>query len=641
MKYGFVKVASAVPKIEVANCRRNGNQILDLIDQADKKGVQVLVFPELSITGSTCGDLFFQDLLLDKGQEELIRIKNHTIGMEILVTVGLPFKKDGKLFNVAATIQNGKILGLTPKKHIPNHRESYESRYFNSANSKAQLVKIQGEEVPFGTNILFSCKSFDKLVISVEIGEDLWVANPPSSNHCIAGASLVLNPSAFSRTIEKDNYQRDLVRIQSAKLLTGYINTNAGEGESTTDLVFSGHSIIAENGTILEEAEFKYNNLLISDIDIEKLNNERNRNSIFDRINNKDYSIVEFTFDTSKVNDLTRKINPSPFIPYSRDEREKRCKEIINIQAHGLKKRLEHTGIKNAVIGLSGGLDSTLALLVTKRAYDLMDMDPKGIICVTMPCFGTTDRTYQNALDLAKYIGASLRQIPIEAALIQHFKDIGHDINVHDITYENSQARKRTQILMDISNQCNGLVIGTGDMSELVLGWATYNGDHMSMYGLNASIPKTMVKYLVGFYAGQEKDDKLKKVLYDILDTPVSPELLPPKDGVIAQKTEDIVGPYELHDFFLYYILRHGFSPSKVYYLATLAFDDKYDKQTIYKWLNNFYRRFFSQQFKRSCLPDSPKVGTISVSPRGDLRMPSDASVKLWLDDLKKCNPSQ
>lgn len=637
MKYGYVKVAAVTPKIEVANCEYNAEQVIKLIDQAAKEKVKVLVFPELCLTGYTCADLLLDDALIKSAEEKLIKIAEYTKGMDMLIALGLPFVRNSNLYNVVAIIQDGKILGLVPKKHIPNHSDMNESRYFNSGNDKPVLVNVGDFQVPMGTNLLLRCKSRKELVISVEIGEDQLAPIPPAIKHAQKGSTIILNPSASPRTIGKDSYTRDLLRMQSAGLISGYIKSDAGEGESTTDLVFSGHNIIAENGKILSESNFLYNKLLITEIDFDKLYNDRRRNSIYKLKENDDYVIVDFEFDGSKeITMLTRKVNPSAFIPDKLEDREERCEEILNIQAHGLKKRIEHIKIKHTVIGISGGLDSALALLATKKAYDIMGLDPKGIICVTMPCFGTTDRTYKNALDITKYVGATLREIPIEDAVIQHFKDIGHDINNHDITYENSQARERTQVLMDLANQCGGIVIGTGNMSELALGWATYNGDHMSMYAVNSTIPKTLVKCLVEYCADKTDKDELKEVLYDILDTPVSPELLPAVDGKIVQKTQKVVGPYELHDFFLYYVLRYGFMPSKILYLATIAFKDVYTEETIYKWLSYFYSRFFSQQFKRSCLPDGPKIGSITVSPRNGLKMPSDASARIWLEDLEK-----
>ncbi len=644
MRYGFVKVAAATPKVEVANPKHNRKQITKLIDMAKEQNVEVLVFPELCITGYTCGDLFLQEALISSSKEELMKIVDYTKNSDMVIAVGMPFTNKNKLYNVAVIIQNGKILAIIPKKHIPSHGDLNESRYFTPGKSTPEIIDLDGFRFPFGTNVALRCNKPSKLSICVEIGEDLWAPIPPSSTHALYGATLVLNPSASPRTIGKVDYRSGLVNMQSSKLICGYVQADAGNGESTTDLVFSGHNIIAENGSILEEQDSTTDDLLVSEIDIEKLHSERSKNSIFSNSYNeydKDYVVVDFSYkeNNDKIK-LTRKINQSPFIPKDPNERDNSFEEILTIQANGLKKRLEHIKADKVVIGLSGGLDSTLALLVIKKAFDLLGIDRKGIICVTMPCFGTTGRTYDNAIKLAKYIGGSLREINIEDSVIQHFKDIGHDINNHDITYENAQARERTQVLMDISNQTGGIVVGTGDLSELVLGWATYNGDHMSMYAVNSSVPKTLVRHLVKYEGDKTENKDLQGVLYDIVDTPVSPELLPPVDGEIAQRTEDLVGPYELHDFFLYYVLRYGFMPSKIYYLATIAFNNKYNKETIYKWLTNFYRRFFSQQFKRSCLPDGPKVGRISVSPRSDLKMPSDASVRIWLDDLEDCNPS-
>ncbi|NLJ90385.1 MAG: NAD(+) synthase [Clostridiales bacterium] len=641
MKYGFIKVGVATPKIEVANCSHNSEKIISLIEGAILKQVEILVFPELCLTGYTCNDLFFQDILIDSAREGLLKIVDYTKGTDILVVVGLPFLKDYKLYNVAAVIQNGRILAIIPKDTILNQIDVNESRYFNPGNKKPELIIINDYEVPFGTNILIRCNNLSKLVVGVEIGQDLWSPISPSVNHSLRGATLLLNPSASPRIVGMTKFRRDLVSLQSKKLICGYIQADAGDGESTTDAVFTGHNLIAENGKVLADDISNPDEIMVSEIDIEKLHNERNKSSIFRQACSNplddDYLILDFSYmDKDRQVDLTRYISPSPFIPDNSEDRNDRCKEILSIQALGLKKRLEHIKVSKVVIGLSGGLDSTLALIVTKKAFDLMNLDPKGIVCVTMPCFGTTDRTYENALKLAEYIGASLREVPIQDAVIQHFKDIGHDINNHDVTYENAQARERTQVLMDISNQVGGIVIGTGDLSELALGWATYNGDHMSMYAVNGSVPKTLVRYLIQ-YTGDNTDNKeLQKVLYDILDTPVSPELLPPVNGEIAQKTEDVVGPYELHDFFIYYALRYGFLPSKIFYLATHAFANKYDKEIIYKWLRSFYYRFFSQQFKRSCLPDGPKVGSVCVSPRSDLSMPSDASGTAWLEELDK-----
>lgn len=638
MKHGFVKAAAATPKIRVADCGYNADRIIELIGIAEKNEVKILALPELCLTGYTCGDLFLQDTLLNSAREELRRITAFTLGKNVLTALGLPLCRDGKLYNTAAVIQNGRLLGLIPKKNIPNYSEFYEARHFNPGNEKPVYIKLFDRMVPFGTNILFRCTEMPSLVIGAEICEDLWVPVPPGNGHAMAGATVILNLSASDETTGKDIYRRELIQSQSARLVCGYIYADAGEGESTTDLVFTGHNLIAENGILLKQSKRFENEMIYSELDVQKMINERRRMTTFTAASVQDYEIIEYSClfpaglpETS----LTRPIDRAPFVPRVKEDRDKRCEEIIHIQAYGLKKRLEHTDCKSAVIGISGGLDSTLALLVTGKAFDLLGLDRKGIISVTMPCFGTTDRTYRNALALAGQLNTTLKEIPISEAVLLHFRDIGKDADNHDITYENSQARERTQILMDVANLKNGLVIGTGDMSELALGWATYNGDHMSMYGVNASIPKTLVRYLVSYFAETTPDEKLSDVLFDILDTPVSPELLPPVKGVISQKTEDIVGPYELHDFFLYYVMRFGFTPSKIYRMARKAFEGEYSGETILKWLTVFYKRFFSQQFKRSCLPDGPKVGSVALSPRGDLRMPSDASAALWLEDLK------
>jgi NAD+ synthase (glutamine-hydrolysing) len=636
MKHGFVKVAAATPRIQVANCIYNADRIIELIEQAEKDQVKVLALPELCLTGYTCGELFLQDTLLNSAVEQLARIVDYTAGKEVFVTLGVPITTEGKLYNTAAVIQNGQLLGFVPKKNLPNYSEFYEARYFNAGHEKVEYINFNGKKIPLGTNLLFRCFNLPALTIGIEICEDLWVPLPPSVKHAMAGASLILNPSASNETTGKDIYRRDLVKMQSAKLVCGYIYADSGEGESTTDLVFAGHNLITENGVLLKQSKRFENEMIYSELDVQKLMNERRRMSTFTPTSFQEYEIIEFSYSFTGLpeTNLTRFIDKAPFVPGVKADRDRRCEEIINIQAFGLKKRLEHTGYRCAVIAISGGLDSTLALLVTCKAFDLLHLDRKGILTVTMPCFGTTDRTYQNALALAEHLGTTLMEIPIQDAVLQHFIDIGQDKDNHDVTYENSQARERTQIIMDLSNKYNGLVIGTGDMSELALGWATYNGDHMSMYGVNSSVPKTLVRFLVSYFAETAEEESLSRVLVDILDTPVSPELLPPVEGVISQKTEDIVGPYELHDFYMFYILRYGFTPAKIYRLAVIAFKDCYDKETLLKWLKVFYRRFFSQQFKRSCLPDGPKVGSVAVSPRGDLRMPSDASAALWLMDL-------
>lgn len=639
MKDGFLKVAAATPKIEVANPVHNGNEIKHLINAAVEQQVKVLVFPELCLSGYTCGELFLQETLIEQNNHILKEITEYTKGLDILVAIGTPILKDAKLYNTAAIIKDGEILGFVPKKNLPNYAEFYEARYFNAGNETVEYINFFGKLVPISTNLLFKCSNFSYLTIGVEVCEDLWVPDPPSVKQALAGATLILNPSASNEITGKDTYRRALVKMQSAKLVCGYIYADSGEGESTTDLVFAGHNLITENGTLLKESERFTNELIVSEIDMQKLTGERRRMTTFNVSRVSDFTLIPFQFNENRLNEetiLTRRIDRAPFVPSYMEERNKRCEEIINIQAFGLKKRLEHTGLKSCVIAVSGGLDSTLALLIICKAFDLLSWDRKGIITVTMPCFGTTDRTYQNAVGLAKQLDTTFLEIPIADAVLQHFKDIGHDKDNHNITYENSQARERTQVIMDLANKYNGLVIGTGDMSELALGWATYNGDHMSMYGVNASVPKTLVRYLVSYFADMAKEEGIKRVLMDVLDTPVSPELLPPVEGNISQITEDLVGPYELHDFFIYYILRYGFTPGKVYRLAILAFEGTYEKEVILKWLKVFYRRFFSQQFKRSCLPDGPKVGSVAVSPRGDLRMPSDASAHIWLEELEK-----
>lgn len=637
MRYDFLKVAAATPVVKVADCKYNTDQIIMQIDECEHKKAKLVVFPELCITGYTCGDLFLHKTLLDGAIAELLRIKEHTKGKDMLIVVGLPMMKRQNLYNVAAILYNGTILGLVPKTHIPNYSEFYEARYFNEGNAAVESVMIGGEEVPFGTKMVFQCTNMPLFALAVEICEDVWTAIPPSSYHAQAGATVIANPSASDETTGKESYRNALIANQSARLLSGYVYASCGSGESTTDVVYSGHNMIFENGTMLAQSErfLNKNHITYSEIDLEKLEAERRRMMTFHTNNVEGYTFVPFTLaDVETEVELTRSINKAPFVPSNKQEREKHCNEILNIQANGLRKRLVHTNAKTAVIGISGGLDSTLALLVTVRAFDLLGLDRSNIIAVTMPCFGTTDRTYNNAVNLTKKLGATLKEVRINEAVEIHLRDIGHDINVHDVTYENAQARERTQILMNVANQNNGMVIGTGDMSELALGWATYNGDHMSMYGVNCSVPKTLVRYLVEYYAMTFTDHELRDILFDILDTPVSPELLPPKDGEIAQKTEDIVGPYELHDFYLYYLMRFGFSPKKILHIAKYAFGSDYDRDTIYKWLRTFYWRFFSQQFKRSCLPDGPKVGSVALSPRGDLRMPSDAMVTLWMEEL-------
>lgn len=645
-KYGYVKTAAITPDIRVADCEYNKEQIMKCIDEAVKENIKIAVFPELCITGYTCSDLFWQTAMLKKAKESVRDILEYTKGKNILVMVGFPLETEGKLYNTAAVMFDGEMLGIVPKKNLPNYSEFYEMRHFTSGFDNVVYIDFFDENVPFGANQLFTCEDgATPIKIAVELCEDLWVPMPPSISHALAGANIIANLSASDEATGKDVYRKALVSGQSARLICGYIYASAGEGESTTDLVFSGHNIIAENGTVLAESKRFENQMICGYIDVDKLNSERRKMTTYpSNADREDILYVENMFSFSDYNesstecedDFNRFIDKSPFVPAGAKDREKRCEEILMIQAMGLKKRLVHAHAKSAVIGISGGLDSTLALLVTAKAFDMAGLDRSNIIAVTMPGFGTTDRTYTNALDLIGKIGATLKEISIKEAVIRHFDDIGHDINVHDVTYENSQARQRTLLLMNLANEHNGMVIGTGDMSELALGWATYNGDHMSMYGVNASVPKTLVRHLVRYYADTCGDDVLSGVLYDVLDTPVSPELLPPEDGKISQKTEDLVGPYELHDFFLYNILRSGFAPKKVFYMAGKAFEGIYDKETILKWLKVFYRRFFAQQFKRSCLPDGPKVGSVAVSPRGDLRMPSDACGTLWLKETEE-----
>lgn len=635
MEQGFVKVAAVTPKIKVADTKYNGEVICAEIKKAAEQGAKVIVLPELCITGYTCSDLFLQEKLLRAAKEELLRIAVFCETVDAIVFVGLPFAWDGKLYNVAAAINKGKILGLVPKIYLPNYNEFYEARHFSRGKEKAELVCLNEEtEVLFGSDLLFTCESMPDLKIGVELCEDLWTVQPPSIRHARNGASVIVNLSASNELTGKSAYRRELVKTQSARLLCGYIYASAGEGESTQDVVYSGHNLIAENGTVLKEAVPFSGESIVSEIDVTRLIAERRRMTTFE-LEESEYKKVPFTVQKEQI-ELTRPVDPMPFVPSGTSDRNARCEEILAIQAHGLKKRLEHTHCKAAVIGISGGLDSTLALLVTVRAFDLLGMDHGQIKAVTMPGFGTTDRTYDNAVKLIRNLGADFMEVDIKDAVNIHFRDIGQDPSVHDVTYENGQARERTQILMDIANKSGGMVIGTGDLSELALGWATYNGDHMSMYAVNASVPKTLVRHLVRYYADTCGNQTLEQVLLDVLDTPVSPELLPPEEGKISQKTEDLVGPYELHDFFLYHMLRQGETPAKVYRLAKLAFLGTYEDAVILKWLKTFYRRFFAQQFKRSCLPDGPKVGSVAVSPRGDLRMPSDACGTIWLQEIEE-----
>ncbi len=627
MKDGFLKIAAVTPDLRVADCEYNSQQIIKHIREADEKGVMLCAFPMLSITGATCGDLFFQKSLTDSAVKSLELIMRETKHCNTVCIVGLPFAHGGALYNCAAVFQGGGIMGLIPEKNVS------DKRYFSLAeNFGFNVALAHYDKQPEFLHVFeddatdfFCCDECHEFNFAVEVGNDLFCTNSKNAN-------IIVNISANNEIVGSTEYIDTMIKAKSAGNVCTYLYANAGNGESTTDFVFAGNSKIADNGKIVSELEKYSNGIVIYDCDLQKIQSERIRNNFKPNIYPTEILFTSQIFDTV----LTTKISQSPFIPENETERKNRCAEISMIQAHGLAKRLKHTNCKSAVIGLSGGLDSTLALIVTVNAFKILGLDTSGITAVTMPCFGTTDRTYNNACDLAKSYGAVLREINIKESVAKHFEDIGHDINNHDVTYENSQARERTQILMDIANQCNGMVIGTGDLSELALGWATYNGDHMSMYGVNADIPKTLVRHLVRFEA-EKSDGKLKDILLDILDTPVSPELLPPdENGTISQKTEDLVGPYELHDFFLYYILRYGFSPKKIYRMAVIAFDGSYDAQTILKWEKTFYRRFFTQQFKRSCLPDGPKVGSISLSPRGDFRMPSDACANLWLKELEE-----
>ncbi len=641
MNYGYVKVAAAVPHVKVADCRWNAAQIEKNIVIAEGKGVQTIVFPELCITGYTCGDLFAQQLLLEEAEMGLMRILNNTRQLNIISIIGMPVPLNGMLLNVAVIIQKGKLLGVVPKTYLPNYKEFYEKRWFTSASDvKENNVRLCGQLVPLGGNLLFDAGN---VTFGVEICEDLWAPIPPSSTLALQGAEIIFNLSADDEGIGKHSYLCSLISQQSARCIAGYVFSSCGFGKSTTDVVFAGNGLIYESGKLLARSErFSFEEqIIISEIDVEYLRAERQVNTTFASCRAEYVSEppvrVTIEYAGNQELNLTRTYNPHPFVPEGFELNE-RCREIFSIQVSGLAQRLLHTKAKSAVVGISGGLDSTLALLVCVKTFDKLGWARKGIIGVTMPGFGTTDRTHTNALSLMKSLGVTVREVPIRDACIQHFKDIQHDIQVHDVVYENSQARERTQILMDIANQTNGMVVGTGDLSELALGWATYNGDHMSMYGVNASIPKTLVRHLVKWVAINDVDITSRTTLLDIVDTPISPELIPAdENGNIQQITEDLVGPYELHDFFLYYFLRCGFRPSKIFYLAARAFRNIYDEETIKKWLETFCRRFFNQQFKRSCLPDGPKVGSISISPRGDWRMPSDASSELWLKDLENC----
>ena len=641
MKDGFICVAAGTPKVRVADCRYNAEQIFTMMREAEKQGVKILALPELCLTGYTCGDLFLQDTLLNGAVEGLRTILEATRHLEVLTALGMPLRARGKLYNCAVVIQKGDILAVVPKTYVPNYGEFYEKRWFEGGEDITSQVSIGLPGADGGTmytglgQAIIDCPAVPGLKVGVEICEDLWAADPPSRRLAEAGATVILNLSASNEVVGKAAYRRQLVVGQSGRLCCGYVYADAGEGESTTDLVFTGHNMVAENGALLAEHRFT-TGLTIADIDVQRLTYERRRLTPFPAEGGAALyqGAAEFTPCVTK---LRRYVSPAPFIPDNAADRASRCEEILTIAALGLKKRLKHTGARSAVIGLSGGLDSTLALLIAALAMGMLHRDPSDIIAVTMPCFGTTERTKNNAVLLAEHMGTTLRTIPIGDTVRSHFRDISHDPEDQDVTYENAQARERTQVLMDVANQTGGLVIGTGDLSELALGWATYNGDHMSMYGVNASIPKTLVRHLVDYVArdNRKKDPELAQVLEDILDTPVSPELLPAVQGEISQRTEDLVGPYELHDFFLYHAVRWGFGPRKILRLAELALGRQYSREVILKWLKNFYYRFFAQQFKRSCLPDGPKVGSVSLSPRGDWRMPSDAVARLWLEELE------
>ena len=632
MKDGFLRVAAATPSIKVADCNFNIKNMIDISIEAEKEGVSLLIFPELSVTAYTCGDLFLQKRLLDSAEAAVVKLAANTASLDLIVVTGVPVRDGAALYNCAAVLYHGEILGFVPKQNNPNYSEFYELRHF-SPGPEGKTVLFGGRLVPLGLNIIFACRTLPEFRFGIEICEDLWVPIPPSCALALAGATIIANLSASDEIIGKAQYRRSLVESQSGRLIAGYIYSDAGEGESTTDMVFAGHNLIAENGGLLAESKRFTTGLTIADVDLQRLLYERRRTTTYPDQTDK-MTTIWFDLPIRQL-DLRRQVAPLPFVPVGTNDLAERCEEILTLQASGLAKRLRHTECKTALVGLSGGLDSTLALIVTVHAFEILGLDKKGIIAITMPGFGTTSRTKNNADILAPAYGVTLKEISIDLAVKQHFLDIGQDENVHDVTYENSQARERTQVLMDIANQKNGLVVGTGDLSELALGWATYNGDHMSMYSVNASIPKTLVRHLVAFEANRS-EGTLKKVLSDVLDTPVSPELLPPVNGEISQVTEDIVGPYELHDFFLYYMVRYGYTPKKIFRLACLAFGESYKPSVIKKWLIVFINRFFSQQFKRSCLPDGPKVGTVTLSPRGDFRMPSDASSVEWLSEAQE-----
>ncbi len=642
--YGFIRVGSALPKCKLADCIYNTEELIQILQQANEKQIQILVFPELSITAYTCGDLFFQHSLLEYAEKGLNDIVKASQNIDVFAVVGTPVVIDNQLFNCAVAIYKGNILGVVPKSYLPNYSEFQEKRWFSPAKQLlSSEIVLCGQKIPVGTDLIFKAEQIPYCKIGIEICEDLWSVIPPSSYQALSGATILLNPSASNELASKYDYRKQLISQQSSRCIAVYVYSSSGVGESTQDMVFSGHGLIYENGTLLKESErfIKETQLIYADVDLELLQNDRMKNTTFSENQYCHTAFREITFSMkpqTNIEELQRIVKPHPFIPENNEYLDKRCQDIFNIQVAGLARRIEHTKAKSVVVGISGGLDSTLALLVSVKACDYLGISAKHVIGITMPGFGTTDRTYQNALSLMEALGIQTREISIQKAALQHFEDIGHDASIHDVTYENTQARERTQILMDIANKENGFVVGTGDLSELALGWATYNGDHMSMYGVNAGVPKTLIRVLVRWIAEYGSlSQKANEILFDVLDTPVSPELLPPDEkGNINQKTEEIVGPYELHDFFLYYVVRFGFSPSKILFLAEYAFKGEYERETLLKWLKNFYHRFFMQQFKRSCMPDGPKVGTISLSPRGDWRMPSDAFNHVWMEEVNK-----
>ena len=633
MKDGYIRVAAGSFETSIANVKNNSENICNLINEAYHNDARVLVLPELCLTGYTCEDLFNQDRLLNEAKQQLQTIITATNNKDLITIVGLPYQHLNSLYNVAAVIHQGALLALVPKTHIPNYQEFYEARRFEQAPKENTLTNFNGQKIPFGTHYVFASTTNSDFKFGVEICEDLWLPDAPSTKLALNGANLILNPSASNEITTKSDYRRLLVSSQSARLVCGYVYCNAGNGESTTDVVFSGHHIISENGTMIKESRGFDSELIYGDLDLKKLSSERRKMTTFKSYHN--YETIYFDSTNIDLN-TTYYYDPHPFVPSNRDLRAKRCKEVFDIQTRGLMQRLKATGIKKVVIGISGGLDSTLALLVCTMAFKKLNYDTKDIIAITMPCFGTTSRTKNNALGLMEELAVTSIEVDITESVRIQFRDIEQDENIHDVTYENVLARTRSEILMNKANQVGGLVIGTGDLSEVALGWSTYNGDHMSMYAVNVSVPKTLVRYLVDYVASLYHGEKLETILKDILDTPVSPELLPQENDQIVQKTEDIVGPYELHDFFIYHMVRFGDEPRKLYRKTKLAFKDKYDKKTIKKWLTKFYWRFFSQQFKRSCIPDGPKVGSVSLSPRGDWRMPSDANVSNWIDEIEK-----